>query len=141
MKHYEISRTVPVAREKLWAVLADPQQLTSAHLGILRIEGNIGPGQRIRLWFEASPQRPFSLKVSEWVEGERMVWSGGMPLGLFRGVRQFNLRPKGGGTEFHMREDFSGLMLPLIWKSMPDLNPSFEKFAAGLERAACGATE
>ena len=35
-----------------------------------------------------------------------------------------------------MREEYSGLMLPLIWKSIPDLNPSFEKFAAGLKRLA-----
>jgi hypothetical protein len=31
-----------------------------------------------------------------------------------------------------MREEFTGLMLPMIWKSMPDLGPSFEQFASGL---------
>jgi hypothetical protein len=35
-----------------------------------------------------------------------------------------------------MREEYSGPMLPLIWRSMPDLQPSFDKFAAGLKARA-----
>ena len=65
-----------------------------------------------------------------------MVWTGGMPLGLFKGVRTFSLTPKGGGVEFTMTEVFSGLMAPLITRSIPDLQPSFEEFAAALKRQA-----
>ena len=32
-----------------------------------------------------------------------------------------------------MREEYSGPMVPLIWRSMPDLQPSFDKFARGLK--------
>jgi hypothetical protein len=35
-----------------------------------------------------------------------------------------------------MREEYSGPMLPLIWRSMPDLGPSFEQFANGLKARA-----
>jgi hypothetical protein len=60
-----------------------------------------------------------------------------MPLGLFRGVRTFTLAPRpGGGTDFRMREEYRGPLLPLIWRSMPDLGPSFEQFARGLKRRA-----
>ena len=65
-----------------------------------------------------------------------MVWSDGMPLGLFRARRTFTLTPKDGGTEFFMREVFSGLMAPLIVRSIPDLQPSFEELAACLKRRA-----
>jgi hypothetical protein len=66
-----------------------------------------------------------------------MVWSGGMPLGLFRGVRTYSLTPGADGTtRFHVREEYTGPMLPLIWRSMPDLQPSFDEFAAGLKRRA-----
>jgi hypothetical protein len=76
-----------------------------------------------------------------------MRWSGGMPLGLFKGERTFTLRPGGEGeTEFVLRvpsvstwlltEEYSGPMLGLIWRSMPDLGPSFEKFARGLKQRA-----
>jgi hypothetical protein len=66
-----------------------------------------------------------------------MTWTGGMPLGLFKGVRTFTLTPEGSGsTTFTMREEYSGPLLPLIWRSMPDLGPSFEQFANGLKQRA-----
>ncbi len=33
-------------------------------------------------------------------------------------------------------EEYSGPLLPLIWRSMPDLGPSFEQFARGLKKRA-----
>lgn len=35
-----------------------------------------------------------------------------------------------------MREEYSGPMLNMIWKKMPDLGPSFEAFATGLKARA-----
>jgi hypothetical protein len=32
-----------------------------------------------------------------------------------------------------MREEFTGPMVSLIWRSMPDLGPTFTKFAEGLK--------
>jgi hypothetical protein len=58
-----------------------------------------------------------------------------MPLGLFRGVRTYTLSADDGGhTSFRMREEYTGPLLPLIWRSMPDLGPSFSTFAEGLKR-------
>jgi hypothetical protein len=39
-----------------------------------------------------------------------------------------------------MREEFSGLLAPLIERSIPDLQPSFEKFADGLRAMSEGHT-
>jgi hypothetical protein len=66
-----------------------------------------------------------------------MVWTGGMPLGLFKGERTFLLTP--GSNEridFSMREEYSGLMAPLICRSIPNLQPAFDEFASDLKRAA-----
>ena len=77
------------------------------------------------------------MKVTAFDPPWGMTWSGGMPLGLFRGVRTFALTPAAGGlTRFVMREEYSGPLVGLIWKSMPDLGPSFRKFAAGLKARA-----
>jgi hypothetical protein len=66
-----------------------------------------------------------------------MVWSGGMPLGLFKGERTFTLTPAEDGTvQFDMREVFSGPMLRLFGKSIPDMTEPFEKFAEGLKAKA-----
>jgi hypothetical protein len=71
-----------------------------------------------------------------WSPRRAMAWTGGIPLGLMKGVRTFSLTPENGATRFTLREQFSGPMLPLIWRSMPDMQPSFDKFAAGLKARA-----
>jgi hypothetical protein len=66
-----------------------------------------------------------------------MTWLGGMPLGLFKGVRTYRLSPAGeGATRFTMREEFTGPSVPLIWRRLPDFQPSFETFARGLKAQA-----
>jgi hypothetical protein len=67
----------------------------------------------------------------------RMVWTGGMPLGLFKGERVFTLTPGlSDGVEFSMREEYTGLMAGLIGRSIPDLQPAFDEFASDLKKAA-----
>lgn len=86
---------------------------------------------------EANPGRAFSVKVTEFLPDRAMTWSGGMPGGLFKGVRTFTLSPRpNGGTLFTVREEYSGVLLGVIWRTMPDLGPSFDQFANGLKRQA-----
>ena len=102
-----------------------------------RVDGRIAPGEKITVRSQANPGRAFPVKVTEFDPGRRMAWSGGMPLGLFKGVRTFSLAPgTDGTTRFTMREEYRGPLLPLIWRSMPDLGPSFRQFANGLKRRA-----
>ena len=75
--------------------------------------------------------------MTEFIPGQKMVWVGGMPLGLFKGVRSFILVPKSDGSiDFTLREEYSGPMLPLIGGSIPDLTQSFQDFVAGLKARA-----
>ena len=88
------------------------------------------------MFSKISPGRAFPVKVAL-EPPTRMTWVGGMPFGLFKGVRTFTLTPEGDRTtRFHMREEFTGPLLSMIWRSMPDLTPSFEQFADGLKAAA-----
>ena len=82
-----------------------------------------------------APGRAFPVKVTDFEPSARLRFSGGMPLGLFRGVRTYDVSPDGaGGTAFRVREEYTGPLLRLIWRSMPDLGPSFDRFAQGLKR-------
>jgi hypothetical protein len=74
------------------------------------------------------------------LEQPQVARSGGMPLGLFKGVRTYRVAPEGGRTRFTMREEYTGPLLPLIWRSMPDLQPSFDRFARGLKARVEGAS-
>ncbi len=67
-----------------------------------------------------------------------MTWEGGMPLGLFKGVRSFTLTPQGEAQHFELREVFSGPMLFMIGSSLPDMTGAFEGFCAGLKARAEG---
>jgi hypothetical protein len=137
MKFYEASSTIAAAPEAIWAILTDGGAYADWDSGVQRLEGTVAPGEKLKVVSEANPGRAFPVKVTEFQPGRSMTWSGGMPLGLFKGVRTFALTPEdGGGTRFTMREEYSGPMLPLIWRSMPDLQPSFDKFAAGLKARA-----
>jgi hypothetical protein len=81
--------------------------------------------------------RAFPVTVSQFDTGRRMTWKGGLPLGLFTGVRTFTLTPRiDGAVDFAMREEFSGLLAPLIGRTIPDLQPAFDEFAAALKREA-----
>jgi hypothetical protein len=71
-----------------------------------------------------------------------MVWSSGMALGLFRGVRTFSLRSlRAAMTRFSMEEVYSGRLAPLTVKAIPDLDPSFAQVADGLKAPAEGVAE
>ena len=137
MREYSVTKTIQATPDAIWEILTDASGYTDWDPNMTKLEGTIAPGEQIKVYTTLSPDRTFPVKVTEFVPGEKMVWASGMPLGLFKGVRTFTLTPQdGGGTEFSMREVFSGLLLPLIGRSIPDMAESFEQFAAGLKSRA-----
>jgi hypothetical protein len=133
--HYEASTSIRAAPQAVWAILTDGAGWREWNAGAA-IEGTIGPGETLKVTSDANPGRAFPLKVDEWDPPHSMTWTGGMPLGLFRGVRTYRLDPEGGGTRFTMREEYSGPLLGMIWRTMPDLQPSFDAFVAALRERA-----
>lgn len=136
MKYYDVEVDIAASPGAVWEVLTDGSHYTSWDSGVEKVEGAIADGGKIKVFSEVSPGRAFPVKVSLDPDAHRMTWTGGMPLGLFKGVRAFTVTPSGAGSRFHMREEFTGPMLGMIWRSMPDLQPSFEKFANGLKAQA-----
>src|SRR3954467_8701647 len=115
MKSYESEATIDAGPDAIWAILTDAPAYCAWDSGVERVEGTIAPGETIKVHSEANPGRAFPVKVTEFRPGAHMTWSGGMPLGLFKGVRTFDLTPAGdGGTRFRMREEYTGPLLPLI---------------------------
>jgi len=133
MHFYETSTVIDAGTEEVWAVLTKAESYPDWDSGITQVEGHIGAGETITVHSEADPGRAFPVKVSEIEPGCCMTWTGGMPMGMFTGVRTFTLKPEGDTTRFTMREEYHGPMVSVIWRSMPDLQPSFDTFAAGLK--------
>jgi hypothetical protein len=139
-KSYTVTRDITAPPQVVWDLLTDPSSYQEWNPAVLSIEGAMSPGGTIRLVSIASPERTFSLTVAAMQAPVSMVWSDGMPLGLFRGVRTYRLDPAGSGTAFSMTEEFSGPLAGLITKAIPDLTESFNQFADGLKAAAEKAT-
>jgi hypothetical protein len=133
---YRTELVIDASRITVWDVLADVDKWPEWDSGVLSIDGSLVLGGKLKTVGEADPKRTFTVKVDELDPPNRMVWKGGMPLGLFSGVRTYELSssgPEDTSTRFEMVEEFSGPLLGLIKRSMPDLQPFFDKFAAGLK--------
>lgn len=134
---YSVRRMINAKPQKIWDLLTDAGSYADWNPAVIGIEGTIAQGESIKLTSIVNPKRTFNLKIDEVDAPKRMVWWDGMPLGLFKGVREYKLTPQADGrTEFFMEEAYSGLMAPLITRSIPDMSDSFEQFADGLKKAA-----
>ena len=136
MKPFRTSIMIRSTAERVWGILTDASAWTQWNTTIEKIEGRIAPGEKVKVYTKISPGRAFPITVSELSPNHRMVWSGGMPLGLFKGQRTYTLSPHGAEVEFVMEEIFTGLLAPLIGKSIPDMQPVFDEFAAALKKRA-----
>lgn len=136
---YSATTTIHAAPDTIWQILTHAPGYPEWDPSAIRIEGDIAPGEKITAYTKLSPDRAFPVKVTEFRPGEKMVWTGGMPLGLFKGVRSFILEPEGNGaTRFTVREVFSGPLLPIFGRTVPDMTQTFEEFVQGLKARAEG---
>jgi hypothetical protein len=136
MKTFEASATINASRETIWEILADHSSYPDWDSSMDHIEGKLELGETVKFFTKLSDQA-FPVKVTVFEPGMKMVLTGGMPLGLFKSERTHTLTPaENGQTIFHTQEIFSGLLLPVFGKNLPDLTENFEGFVAALKRQA-----
>ena len=113
MRAFEATTEIHAPAERVWEILGDGPRYPEWDSGVTRVDGRVA--------------RPSPTE---------MTWTGGMPLGLFTGVRTFRVVPDGDVTRVSMREEYSGLLTGLMARSIPDLGPSFQRFVDGLKAHA-----
>jgi uncharacterized protein YndB with AHSA1/START domain len=133
---YHVERRIEASPERVWALLSDASTYGAWNRAVVSIEGTIATGNTISLVSTANPKRMFKLRITEMAAPNRMVWSDGMPLGLFKGERTYLLEPREGVTHFEMTEEYTGLLAGLFTKAIPDLTESFNVFADSLKAVA-----
>jgi len=108
MKKFSATTTIHAKPERIWSILADAKRYPSWNTTD-RVEGYMRPGEKIKRYVKLSPGRAFPATMTEFVPPTKMIWSGGMPLGLFKGERVFSLKPiPPDAVEFSMTEVYSG---------------------------------
>jgi len=130
-----VEAPIDASPARIWELLTDAQGYPHWNSTVTRIEGQIREGGHLRVHAPGT-DRTFKPRVSDVVPNRHMAWIGGFAP-LMKGVRTFELKPRDdGSTVFVMQERFSGVMLPLARRSMPDFGPIYEQFADDLRRAA-----
>lgn len=137
MRSYSAKIEINAPAEKVWRILAEPNGYPNWDPGMVRVEGKLALGEKVKFFTKFSPDQAFAVKITAFEPGKKMMLTGGMPLGLFKSERTHTLIANGAGqTTFHTEEIFSGLLLPIFGKTIPDLTSSFQAFAAGLKQEA-----
>ncbi len=134
---FSTSISIDASPTQIWDILTEAEAYPEWDPGMIRLEGKIAHGEKITAYTKISPDRAFPVTVTEFQPGQKMTWASKMPLGLFKGERTFVITENdAGGSDFYMQEEFGGILLPLIGRTIPDLQPSFDNFAAGLKSRA-----
>jgi len=134
-----VELTIRARADTVWRLLTNAEDFPRWNSTVASVEGQIREGERLRVRVPGT-DRVFTPRVSDVVPDQRMTWTGGFSP-VFKGVRTFELRSRAdGSTDFMMEERFSGLLLPLVKRSMPDFGPVFERYASDLKHEAelCG---
>ena len=134
MRAYDATSLVEATPDQVWPVLTDAGAWPDWDSGVTGVVGRVAVGEKISISVETNPGRAFPVRATTLDAPHRMVFSGGMPLGLFTGERTYTLSAEGSGTRFTMREEYSGPLAPMIFRSIPDLGPSFRQFVTGLKQ-------
>jgi len=138
MQEYDATAVINASPAKVWSVLTDAAAYGEWNSEILGIDGRIALGERIRAQVKlgSGVVRKVGLRVTRLDDTATMEWTGGLPFGLFVGLRTFTVAPAGNGTKFHMHIRMSGPLASLIGKSVGDRQPEADSFAASLKSRA-----
>jgi hypothetical protein len=132
---YSVSVLIRSNPQAVWDRLTDAGGHASWNSTVDQIDGEIAEGSRLAIRVPVAPGRTFRPTVTELDAPRSMIWRDGrMP--MFRGTRTFTLTTTNpDSTQFSMTEEFTGLMLPLLRRSLPHFGPVFDRYAEDLRRA------
>ena len=123
MRTIETEITVPSPAEAVWQVLTDFDAYAEWNPFLVSAEGTPEVGERLEIRFAPPGRRPMTMRPTVRVaeEGRRLVWLGHLVVpGLFDGRHEFRLEPVGAGTRVVQREDFRGVLVPLMGSKLFD---------------------
>lgn len=128
---YSIAVRVDAPANVVWEVLTDGPAFPSWNSTIVSLTGAIVRDGELELVSKVAPDRTFKLDVTTFDPPRHMVWEDGNA--MFMGVRHFTVLETAEGTVVAMSETYSGGMLRMIEKSLPDFTNNFQTFARDLK--------
>lgn len=131
---YVTTSHIHADREAVWKILTDSAGYADWNPEIIGIDGRMALLERIkaRVKVGGGAIRSVTMRVTAFQAPSRMEWTGGLPLGLFVGLRTFTLTPGDGAVEFRLHLRMSGPLAPLILESVGNRQPEIDSFSAAL---------
>ena len=107
--------------ETVWAILTDFETFERWNPFIVKIAGPAVEGRRLEIRLHPPQGRPMTFRPALLrVRPERELrWLGHLAIpGLFDGEHIFLIEPVEAGVRFTQREEFRGVLVPLLWKQL-----------------------
>jgi hypothetical protein len=132
------SIAIEAAPQRVWQVLTDFGEYSNWNPFIRRIDGPLALGAELTFTVATGPERTIvaRARILEIEVNRRLVWGGGLPLGLFRGEHTFLIAPTARGAVLENRERFRGPIATLTIRDgrLQAQRLAFEAFNEALKR-------
>jgi hypothetical protein len=123
----------------VWDVITDFAAYPQWNPFITSLEGELRQGARLRATFKLAGRKPQTFRPTVTVvePGRQLTWLGRLAIPkLFDADHELAVAPVDGGTEFVHREDFRGLLVPLLSKLLTATHRAFVAMDAALASRA-----
>ena len=122
MKELYTAIEIDAPAERVWAILTDFARFPEWNPTIRRARGELRPGARLEVHqqppgYRGRTSRPAVVGLEP---GCEFRWLGQVgPQALFSGEHIFAVEPLAGGrVRFVQREEFRGLLVPILWRTL-----------------------
>ena len=122
MKEIKTEILINASPEKVWKILTDFESYPNWNPFIVSIEENIRVGSIFKVVLHPPKSKPMTFKPTciSMEPNKEFIWLGKLFFpGIFDGKHIFELQETSATkTKLVQREEFNGLLLPLLWKQL-----------------------
>lgn len=138
MKSIATEIQISAPPEDVWEILTDFEAYGEWNPFITSLQGHVITGNRLTVSISPPHGKAMVFKptVKSVIHNKEFRWLGNVLLpGIFDGEHIFTLQANDSGCLFRQKENFSGLLVPLLWKSMKaNVQQGFEEMNKALKK-------
>lgn len=121
MKHLKTQIQIAASPDTVWSILVDFDKYAEWNPFITKAEGRAKVGEKLEVCISPPNKKEMAFKptVTSVVESSELRWLGQLLFpGIFDGEHIFNITPNDDGCLLVQKENFSGLLVPLMWGNL-----------------------
>ncbi|MGA4848551.1 SRPBCC family protein [Streptomyces sp. G5(2025)] len=139
MRSIEKSITISAAPDVVWSVLVDFENYRHWNPFVLWAEGKPVVGETLKAHIRPPGGKGMTHQPTVTIAepGRHLQWLGKVAVpGLFSGRHEFLLEPAGKGTLLRQREEFTGVLVPLLGRTLERTETGFVQLNEALKERA-----